>query len=116
MPLASAGLELQEKPLEKDTPIAGRIVRHRTEHLRPAAFGHRDDLLITIDSMPAHLAGALGTPVWTLLSTDADWRWMVQRDDSPWYPTMRLFRQASAGHWQPVIARVRRQLQEFLAY
>jgi hypothetical protein len=64
------------------------------------------DLLITIDSMPAHLAGALGTPVWTLLSADADWRWMTGRDDSPWYPTMRLFRQEREGEWEPVLARV----------
>ena len=64
------------------------------------------DLLITIDSMPAHLAGALGTPVWTLLSADADWRWMRGRTDSPWYPSMRLYRQqhGDAG-WPPVIAR-----------
>jgi hypothetical protein len=64
------------------------------------------DLLITIDSMPAHLAGALGTQVWTLLPFAADWRWMVERDDSPWYPTMKLFRQERAGDWAGVIARV----------
>ena len=64
------------------------------------------DLLITVDSMPAHLAGALGVPVWTLLMKDADWRWMQDRDDSPWYPTMRLFRQSSPGAWGELIARV----------
>jgi hypothetical protein len=64
------------------------------------------DLVISIDSMPAHLAGALGVPVWTLLQKEADWRWMEGRDDSPWYPTMRLFRQQTAGEWEPVIARV----------
>lgn len=64
------------------------------------------DLLVTVDSMPAHLAGALGVPVWTLLQTKADWRWMEDRDDSPWYPTMRLFRQDRPGEWHPVIARV----------
>jgi hypothetical protein len=57
------------------------------------------DLLITVDSMPAHLAGALGVPVWTLLKKTADWRWMEGRDDSPWYPTMRLFRQTREGDW-----------------
>lgn len=61
------------------------------------------DLLITIDSMPAHLAGALGVPVWTLLHHDPDWRWMEGRDDSPWYPQMRLFRQRAAGDWAGVI-------------
>jgi hypothetical protein len=71
------------------------------------------DLVVTIDSMPAHLAGALGIPVWTLLHSDADWRWMDARDDSPWYPTMRLFRQERAGEWAPVVARVRDGLSMF---
>lgn len=61
------------------------------------------DLVISIDSMPAHLAGALGVPVWTLLHTEADWRWLKGRDDSPWYPTMKLFRQQCAGEWDDVI-------------
>jgi hypothetical protein len=60
------------------------------------------DLVITVDSMPAHLAGALGIPVWTILPPDADWRWMEQRVDSPWYPTMRLFRRRQDG-WGEVI-------------
>jgi hypothetical protein len=64
------------------------------------------DLLITVDSMPAHLAGALGVPVWTLLKKDADWRWMEERDDSPWYPTMRLFRQREERNWAGVVDRV----------
>ena len=68
------------------------------------------DMMITIDSMPAHLAGALGIPVWTLLLKDADWRWMERRDDSPWYPTMRLFRQARDGDWAGVVDRVRKAL------
>jgi hypothetical protein len=70
------------------------------------------DLLITIDSMPAHLAGAIGIPVWTLLHTDADWRWMSQRNDSPWYPTMRLFRQKQSGVWASVVEEVRVALEE----
>lgn len=65
------------------------------------------DLVVTIDSMPAHLAGALGVPVWTLLPHAADWRWMVGRADSPWYPTMRLFRQSQAGEWGRVIEEIR---------
>jgi hypothetical protein len=63
------------------------------------------DLVITVDSMPAHLAGALGVPVWTLLPARADWRWMDDRTDTPWYPTMRLLRQRRTGDWRPVIAR-----------
>ena len=68
------------------------------------------DLLISVDTMAAHLAGALALPVWTLLNTDCDWRWLRDRDDSPWYPTMRLFRQPACGDWQPVIDRVREAL------
>jgi hypothetical protein len=70
------------------------------------------DLVVTVDSMPAHLAGALGVPVWTLLHADADWRWMEGREDSPWYPTMRLLRQREPGEWAPVIARVADGLRE----
>jgi hypothetical protein len=69
------------------------------------------DLLITVDSMPAHLAGAMGIPVWVLLHADADWRWMNNREDSPWYPTMRLFRQERPGEWEGVIGRVVAELE-----
>ena len=61
------------------------------------------DLVITVDTMVAHLAGALGRPVWTLLPADCDWRWMERRSDSPWYPSMLLFRQRHAGRWQDVL-------------
>jgi hypothetical protein len=71
-----------------------------------ARFMRALDLVISVDTMPAHLAGALGIPVWTLLSADADWRWMEGRVDSPWYPTMCLFRQVQQGVWEPVITRV----------
>jgi hypothetical protein len=61
------------------------------------------DLVITVDTMVAHLAGALGVPVWILLHSAADWRWLLDRDDSPWYPAMRLFRQPLRGDWQSVV-------------
>jgi Flp pilus assembly protein TadD len=61
------------------------------------------DLVITVDTAPAHLAGALGKPVWTLLANPPEWRWMEQRADSPWYPTMRLFRQSTPGDWSGVV-------------
>jgi hypothetical protein len=64
------------------------------------------DLLITVDTFVAHLAGAIGTRVWLLLQKDCDWRWMQGRTDSPWYPTMRLFRQSHAGDWSSVINEV----------
>ena len=69
------------------------------------------DLLITVDTMAAHLAGALGRPVWVLLKHDADWRWMTARCDSPWYPTMRLFRQPRPGDWEIPLANVAAAIQ-----
>jgi hypothetical protein len=70
------------------------------------------DLLISVDSMPVHLAGALGIPVWTLLQAHADWRWMEQRTDSPWYPTMRVFRQKHQGEWQQLVEEVAAELHQ----
>ncbi|HTU59367.1 MAG TPA: hypothetical protein VMF89_13050 [Polyangiales bacterium] len=69
------------------------------------------DLLISVDTCSAHLAGALGVPVWTLLPYEADWRWMQARTDTPWYPTMRLFRQRRAGEWAEVLDEVLEALQ-----
>ena len=70
------------------------------------------DLVITVDTSVAHLAGAMGKPVWTLLPFAPDWRWMLQREDSQWYPTMRLFRQSDRGDWNSVIRRVSESLQQ----
>lgn len=69
------------------------------------------DLVITIDTSIAHLAGALGVPVWVILPYFADWRWMLNRTDSPWYPTMRLFRQPKPGDWESVIKQIMLALQ-----
>jgi ADP-heptose:LPS heptosyltransferase len=72
-------------------------------------------LVISIDTSVAHLAGALSKPVWILLSKSPDWRWMLDREDSPWYPTARLFRQSTLGNWQDVVARVEGELRELVA-
>ena len=78
-----------------------------TQHIKSfadtAAFVANLDLVITIDTAVAHLAGALGVPTWTLLTFSADWRWLCERADSPWYPSMRLFRQPSQGDWASVL-------------
>jgi hypothetical protein len=71
------------------------------------------DLLISVDTLAAHLGGALAVPTWTLLHTEADWRWMRGRSDSPWYPRMRLFRQPEPGNWQSVIDEVAHALATF---
>jgi len=68
------------------------------------------DLVITIDNSTAHLAAALGSPVWLLLPAVPEWRWLLERSDCPWYPTMRLFRQSTASDWSTVIARVAEEL------
>jgi hypothetical protein len=64
------------------------------------------DLVITVDTLAAHLAGALGKPAWVLLQHAADWRWLTDRSDSPWYPEMRLFRQPAAGNWRDIVGEV----------
>jgi hypothetical protein len=72
------------------------------------------DLVIAVDTSVAHLAGAMGKPVWILLPFNADWRWLTVRDDSPWYPTARLFRQAKIDSWTDTIERVRAALSDFV--
>jgi hypothetical protein len=71
------------------------------------------DLILTIDTMVAHLAGALGVPVWTMLHTDCDWRWPTAGRQSIWYPTMKLFHQPSSGDWEGLLEQVAAELSQF---
>jgi hypothetical protein len=72
------------------------------------------DLVVTVDTLAAHLAGAIGIPAWVLLERDADWRWMSNRSETPWYPTLRLYRQAEQADWDSLISIVSEQLKVHL--
>jgi hypothetical protein len=88
------------------------LAPHLTDYAATAACLSALDLLITVDTSVAHLAGALGRPVWTLLPPCNDWRWLEHREDSPWYPTMRLYRQDKLRNWKPLIRRVAGDLKQ----
>jgi hypothetical protein len=101
--------------MQRDAPRAGWDGKFGTiaggdNPLDDARIMRGLDLVISVDTMTAHLSGALGQKTWTLLPLDADWRWMLKRDDSPWYPTMHLFRQEEEGKWDAVIDRVASEL------
>jgi Flp pilus assembly protein TadD len=106
--------------LDQIRALGGRFPIIELESKRPrdfldtAALISLLDLVITPDTAVAHLAGGLGVPVWLALSTVGEWRWMVDRDDSPWYPTMRIFRQSTYGQWDTVFRRMAVVLSEAL--
>ena len=95
------------------TPGAGEVLPLPlgTELVDTAALIAELDLVVTVDTGIAHLAGALARPTWLLLPYAPDWRWQLERDDSPWYPTARLFRQPEARNWHSVIERVKAELE-----
>ena len=94
--------------------LRGVVIHDFTESLHDfadtAALVDALDLVISVDTAVAHLAGALGRPVWLLNRFDTDWRWLTDRVDSPWYPTLRLFRQSTPGDWSDPIRRVASEL------
>ncbi|MCP4329527.1 MAG: tetratricopeptide repeat protein [Alphaproteobacteria bacterium] len=102
----------QEPPRELELVSFGDDLRPFEE---TAAAMANLDLIITVDTATAHLAGALALPTWTLLSHVPDWRWLLDRPDSPWYPSMRLYRQSAARDWRPVIDRVAADLTALVA-
>lgn len=100
--------ELEEQVAAAHAPIlVDPTVDQLADIDRFAAQVAAMDLVITIDNSTAHLAGALGVPVWTMLPFAPDWRWLLECERSPWYPTMRLFRQPAPGDWQSVVYSVR---------
>lgn len=104
--------EAEALPAEVDIELLGADIGSFADTV---AILQALDLVITVDTSVAHLAGACGRPVWILLPTCTDWRWMTDRTDSPWYPTARLFRQRTLGDWAPVIAEVQAALREWCA-
>ncbi len=79
-----------------------------------AALIEELDLVISVDTSIAHLAGALARPCWVLLPFAPDWRWLLEREDSPWYPTLRLFRQRALRDWTGVVSRVADELDQLV--
>jgi hypothetical protein len=80
-----------------------------------AALGSLLDLVVSVDTSVVHLAGAIGRPVWVLVPLAPDFRWLVGRTDSPWYPTVRLFRQSEPDDWEEVVERTRSEIERFVA-
>jgi tetratricopeptide (TPR) repeat protein len=127
-PLARDGVHLISLQMgtgrEQIDDLAGRF---RVEELSPredesswtflddAAVMKSLDLVITVDTAVAHLAGGLGVPAWVALAFAPDWRWLLDREDSPWYPTLRLFRQRRSGDWDEVFARMAAELTKLLS-
>jgi len=125
-PLAQAtGITLsackkEPHPIRPGTRLAGLNLVDWTSELTnfsdTAALIETLDLVLTVDTSVAHLAGALGKPVWVMLAYVADWRYLLNREDSPWYPTMRLFRQSRIGDWQQPIQQVVHSLYELVGH
>jgi Tfp pilus assembly protein PilF len=123
-PLATSGrasfISLQKPMPEQDRATLSQFpgITDLSEDLKDfgetAAVIANLDLVITVDTAIGHLTGALGKPVWIMLPKASDWRWMLKRSDSPWYPTVRLFRQATPGAWEPVLQEVTSALTEWL--
>ncbi|WP_242725733.1 tetratricopeptide repeat protein [Microcoleus vaginatus] len=114
----SAGDSLQDssasRTLLKQYKIED-LSEHCVDFADTAAIISQLDLVICVDTSVAHLAGALGKPVWILLSFVPDWRWMLEREDSPWYPTARLFRQQKPGDWDGVCDRIKAALEHLIS-
>ncbi|MEA2777314.1 MAG: hypothetical protein QOF90_2720 [Acetobacteraceae bacterium] len=124
-PLAGAGtaafVSLQKPMPARDLAALPRfsgmidLSEDLTDFGETAALMENLDLIVTVDTAMGHLAGALGKPAWILIPKAADWRWMLDRDDSPWYPSVRLFRQQRPGDWDDVLDKLRAALGQELA-
>ncbi len=104
--------DLVRLPAESITDLSP----HLADFAETAAAVAHLDLVITVDTALAHVAGALARPAWVMLRSRPDWRWMLEREDTPWYPTLRLFRQRRRGDWEEVMTRVRAALKESISF
>jgi len=103
--------DLARLPADHVTDLAP----HLSDFAETAAAVAHLDLVISVDTAVVHLAGALARPAWVMLRSQPDWRWLLEREDTPWYPTLRLFRQHDRGDWNEVVARVRAALEQRLS-
>jgi ADP-heptose:LPS heptosyltransferase len=114
--IGASFVSLQKDPRPDDKAfLAGRddivdLTAHLTDFVETAALISCLDIVITVDTSVAHLAATLGRPTWILLPHLPDWRWLLDRDDSPWYPAARLFRQTATREYASVLDRVRSEL------
>ena len=107
--------EIRETDREalRDYPALTNHSAALTDFAQTAALVASMDLVIAVDTAVLHLAGAMNVPAWAMLAHSADWRWMRDRDDSPWYPSLRLFRQKQRGDWSPVIEKIGANLDQW---
>ena len=110
-----ADASAEDQATLRERPDIVDLTAHLSDFAETAALMSCLDLIITVDTSMAHLAGALGRPTWIMLQHMPDWRWLLDREDSPWYPTARLFRQAEPGNFSDVVERVRAELSAHVA-
>jgi ADP-heptose:LPS heptosyltransferase len=101
----------QDKTVLESMPQITRLGEKLSDFEETAALIENLDMVISVDTVVAHLAGALGKPVWIMLRHSGEWRWLLNRNDSPWYPTARIFRQQKPGDWAGVVGDITQQLQ-----
>ncbi|WP_234685785.1 tetratricopeptide repeat protein [Bradyrhizobium monzae] len=109
------GIRDQDRAFLREREDILDLTEQLTDFSETAALVAALDLVISVDTSVVHLAGALGTPVWTMLPFNPDWRWLLNRDDSPWYSSMRLFRQHRRDDWASVVDNVRRELEALVS-
>jgi ADP-heptose:LPS heptosyltransferase len=107
-------VDVSEADLLANYPNIIDVHEHLSTFGDTAAVIHQLDLIISVDTSVAHLAGALNKPVWILLSDNANWRWFINRSDSPWYPSATLFRQNVFNQWNNVITDLKKSLKKFI--